>query len=160
MTDGTARPNTGLTVRQIPFEFPEDQDPHWNPKKPEWGHMVNGASLAMPYLEPYLIQVVRMGMKQIEDPELKATAADCRGQEGQHFRQHKRFNELLVSEGYARLPKLEAEMQKAYDARGLSMSGNVFNGIAFLLFYAGIVTVIWMVGVIAVKSLTGARDLR
>ncbi len=76
--------------------------------------MVNGASLAMPYLEPYLIQAVRMGMKQIDDPELRALAADYCGQEGQHYRQHKRFNEILVSKGYDALPELESEMERTY----------------------------------------------
>ncbi len=45
------------------------------------------------------------------------------------------------------------------EARGLSMGGGVLNSIAFLLFYVGIVAVVWMVAPIAVKSLTGAREL-
>ena len=105
---------SNLTVRRIPFEFPQDLEPHWNAAKPEWSHMVNGASLAMPYLEPYLIQAVRMGMKKIQDPELRALAADYCGQEGQHYRQHKRFNELLVSKGYDELADLERRMERAY----------------------------------------------
>lgn len=109
---GTSR--SELTVRRIPFEFPEDLEPHWNASKPEWSHMVNGASLTMPYLEPYLIQSVRMGLKQIDDPELRALAADYCGQEGQHYRQHKRFNEILVSKGYDALPELESQMEQAY----------------------------------------------
>jgi ABC-type Mn2+/Zn2+ transport system permease subunit len=39
------------------------------------------------------------------------------------------------------------------DARGLSMGGNAANSVAFLLFSVGIVTVIWVVGVIAYKCL-------
>ncbi len=103
-----------LTIRRIPFEFPEDIEPHWNAAKPEWSHMVNGASLVMPYLEPYLIQSVRAGMKQIEDPELKAVASDYCGQEGQHFRQHKRFNDLLADKGYPELRELEDRMTEGY----------------------------------------------
>lgn len=45
------------------------------------------------------------------------------------------------------------------EARGLHMGGSVFNAIAFLLFYVGIVAVIWMVATIAVKSFAGAREL-
>ncbi len=45
------------------------------------------------------------------------------------------------------------------EARGLSMGGGVLNSIAFLLFYVGIVAVVWMVATIAVKSLAGAREL-
>ncbi len=45
------------------------------------------------------------------------------------------------------------------DARGLSMGGNLANTIAFLLFYVGIVAVVWVVATVAVKSLSGAREL-
>ena len=103
-----------LVVRRIPFEFPEDLDPHWNPTKPEWGHMVNGASLVMPYLEPYLIQAIRKGLKQIDDPLLRDVAKDYCGQEGQHYRQHKRFNDLLASKGYPDLRQHEEEMERTY----------------------------------------------
>lgn len=115
MDAGTNTSRSHLTVRKIPFEFPEDLEAHWNASKPEWSQMVNGASLVMPYLEPYLIRVVRMGMKQIDDPELRALAGDYCGQEGQHYRQHKRFNEILVRKGYDELPQLEMNMQQDYD---------------------------------------------
>ncbi len=103
-----------LVVRRIPFEFPEDLEPHWHPGRPEWGHMVNGASLVMPYLEPYLIQAIRLGLKQIDDPALRDVAKDSCGQEGQHYRQHKRFNDLLASKGYPELRGHEAEMERSY----------------------------------------------
>ena len=45
------------------------------------------------------------------------------------------------------------------EARGLRMGGSVPNTIAFLLFYVGIVAVVWMVATIAVKSLASAREL-
>jgi predicted metal-dependent hydrolase len=65
-----------LTVRTIPFEFPSDLKAHWNSNKPEWSQMVNGASLVMPYLEPYLIRSVRAGLSEIDDPRLQAEARD------------------------------------------------------------------------------------
>jgi len=43
------------------------------------------------------------------------------------------------------------------DARGLAFGKNIPNTIAFFLFYVGILTVIWVVAVIAVKSLAAAR---
>ena len=43
------------------------------------------------------------------------------------------------------------------DARGLAFGKNLPNTIAFLLFYLGILTVIWVVAVIAVRSLSGVR---
>jgi len=103
--------------------------------------MVNGASLTMPYLEPYLIQAVRMGMKQIRNPELRAMAGDYCGQEGQHFRQHKRFNDILVSKGYDALPELERRMEQSY-ARLLAKRSLRFH----LAYAAGFETMALAVG--------------
>ena len=44
------------------------------------------------------------------------------------------------------------------DARGLKFGGSAANMAAFFLFYVGILTVIWVVGVIAVKSLASTGD--
>jgi predicted metal-dependent hydrolase len=60
-----------LEIRRIPFAFDAVVDPVWNENKPEWSHMVNGASLAMPYLEPFLIKSVREGVKYVECEKLK-----------------------------------------------------------------------------------------
>ncbi|MDP9143048.1 MAG: metal-dependent hydrolase, partial [Pseudomonadota bacterium] len=46
-------------VRRIAFEFPEDIAPVWKPDAPEWTALINGISLTMPYLEPFLIRTVR-----------------------------------------------------------------------------------------------------
>ena len=46
------------------------------------------------------------------------------------------------------------------NARGLSFGTNVPNTIAFLLFYVGILTVIWVVATIAIKCLAGTRESR
>jgi hypothetical protein len=78
--------------------------------------MVNGASLTMPYVEPYLIQCVRMALEHIEDPQLRTDAKAYCGQEGQHFRQHKRFNELLIAQGYSELRENEEQMQREFDS--------------------------------------------
>ena len=45
------------------------------------------------------------------------------------------------------------------EARGLAFGANVPNTIAFLLFYVGIVTVIWVVATIAVACLRSTRDV-
>jgi len=43
-------------------------------------------------------------------------------------------------------------------ARGLSMGANLPNTIAFLLFYVGIVAVIWVVITVAVKALSASSE--
>jgi len=104
-----------IVVRKIPFEFPEDLDPHWKPDEPEWSHMVNGASLTMPYLEPFLIDSMREALRRIDDDGVIKEARGFMAQEGQHFRQHRRYNELLKLKGYPELADIEDEMQASYD---------------------------------------------
>lgn len=114
-TSAAQAATSNIVVRRIPFEYPEDIRARWNPAKPEWSHMVNGASLTMPYLEPYLIKCIRMALEHIDDPQLQADARAYVAQEGQHFRQHKRFNDLLIAQGYDELPAMEEQMQREYD---------------------------------------------
>lgn len=99
-----------LTVRKVPFEFPDTIDPVWHPAEPEFGHMVSGASVTMPYLEPFLIRTMREGLKQVDEPGL---IQDCQGfmaQEGQHFQNHRKFNDLLKKKAYPGLEQYEKAM--------------------------------------------------
>jgi predicted metal-dependent hydrolase len=89
----------GILVRRIAFEYPDDLRAHWHPSRPEWSQMVNGASLLMPYLEPYLIQAIREALPYITDENLAEEARGYMGQEAHHYKQHRRFNELLLAEG-------------------------------------------------------------
>lgn len=107
----TARP--AILVRRIPFAFDEAIDPVWHPGQPEWSHMVNGASLAMPYLEPFLIKTVTEALKQVTDPALKADVQAFIGQEGVHYQSHRRYNEIL-KQTYPDLALTEAEMEADY----------------------------------------------
>ena len=102
-----------IVVRQIPFAFDENIAPVWHPDKREWSHMTNGASLTMPYLEPFLIRTVSEGMKQVSDPALKQDVQAFIGQEGVHFKNHRRFNDILKRH-YPELEDVEAEMTADY----------------------------------------------
>lgn len=103
-----------LEVRKIPFDFSTVSNPIWNKKKPEWSHMVNGASLAMPYLEPFLIKSVREGMELVKSEKLKADIQGFISQEGQHFQNHRRYNDILKESGYEMLADVEEDMVKDY----------------------------------------------
>lgn len=116
----------GIVIRKVPFTFPDDIDPHWNPAKPEWSHMVNGASLAMPFLEPYLIRTMRKALEKIDSPQLQAEVKLYMGQEGQHYQQHRKFNDTLISHGYAGLLAIEAQMKDEFDSLEKNRSLN-FN---------------------------------
>jgi len=102
-----------LLVRRIPFRFDEGIAPIWNPHNPEWSHMVNGASLTMPYLEPFLIKTVREALEHVSDPQLKADVQGFVGQEGAHYRNHRRYNDILKRH-YPELAEVEAMMERDY----------------------------------------------
>lgn len=105
--------NSDIIVRRMPFAFSEPIAAIWNPARPEWSHMVNGASLAMPYLEPFLIKTVMEALPKIEDAQLKADVHAFVGQEGQHFQNHRRYNELLKRD-YPDLANVEEELNSDY----------------------------------------------
>lgn len=105
---------TNLVVRVIPFDFDQVSSPIWNEAKPEWSHMVNGASLTMPYLEPFLIRTMREGMKKVTDEKLIADVKGFMAQEGQHFQNHRKYNETLKANGYENLTEVEDKMTDDY----------------------------------------------
>lgn len=105
---------SAIVPRRIAFEFADDIAPHWIPGEAELSQMINGASLVMPYLEPFLIRTIRQALPQLSDPGLIADAQAFMAQEGQHFRAHRRFNEVLKSKGYPELAQIEDAMTAAY----------------------------------------------
>lgn len=105
-----------IKVRKIPFEFPDAINPQWHSKKPEWSHMVNGASLTMPYLEPFLNRTMRAALDHIDDPDLREDVDGFVRQEAQHYTNHRRYNEMLKANGYPELADVEATYEEDYEA--------------------------------------------
>ena len=81
-----------MIVRRMRFPCPDSLKAWWNPARPEFSHVVNAASLAMPFLEPYLIETMRKAKERITDPRLQQEVDLYIGQESTHFRQHQQFN--------------------------------------------------------------------
>jgi predicted metal-dependent hydrolase len=106
-----------MTVRQLPFQF-GTQKPSWHPLKPEFAHMVNAASLAMPYLEPYLIRTMRAARPLLADAALQAELDLYIKQEATHYKQHRRFNDTLAAQGYDSIPVLEGRLADDYEKLG------------------------------------------
>lgn len=77
--------------------------------------MVNGASLAMPYLEPFLIKNLREALPLIKDPSLKEDVKGFVGQEAQHYTNHRRYNEFLKQHGYPVLETVEVSYKRDYE---------------------------------------------
>jgi hypothetical protein len=105
-----------MTVRRMRFPYPDSLKAWWNAARPEFSHIVNAASLAMPYLEPYLIETMRKAKERIADPRLQQDVDLYIGQESTHFRQHQQFNKRLADLGYRAVPKLEAKLKADYEA--------------------------------------------
>ena len=104
----------GIVVRKVQFEFPADFNPHWHPTKPEWSQLVNGGSVILPYFEPCIIDAIRAALPHITDPVLLREAKAWISQESQHFRQHHRFNQLLIAKGYPQVRELEKQFAHDY----------------------------------------------
>jgi predicted metal-dependent hydrolase len=103
-----------IPIRHMDFGFPETLDPIVVEGSPEESYRMLGLSLLLPYLEPYLIRTMKEARKQVRDPRLAEDLARFSGQEGQHYKQHIRFNESFRSFGFERLPELEAELKADY----------------------------------------------
>ncbi len=105
-----------MVVRRMRFPYPDSLKAWWNRARPEFSHIVNAASLAMPFLEPYLIETMRKAKERITDPQLQQEVDLYIGQESTHFRQHQQFNKRLADLGYKTVPALEAKLKADYDA--------------------------------------------
>lgn len=105
-----------IEVRRIPFEFTGDIPAVWHPTQHEWSHMVNGASLTMPYLEPFLNRTMREALEKIDDPDLREDMDGFVRQEAQHYTNHRRYNEMLKASGYPELADVEATFEADYAA--------------------------------------------
>lgn len=129
----TKQGQAGSRVRKMPFLFPDDIKPHWNAHRPEWSQMVNGASLAMPYLEPYLIRTMRKVLPDIVDEKLRNELRWYIGQEAQHYQQHRKFNDVLIDNYYPELKCVEAQMKEEFDgfANGRSQKFNLAYACGF-----------------------------
>ncbi len=107
-----------IVIRKFRFPFSEDRPAVWNSGAREWSHMINGASLVMPYLEPFLVKTMREAMATLEDADLIEDAQGFVGQEAQHYTNHRRYNEMLKRNGYPELAAVEQGLDRAYQQLG------------------------------------------
>jgi predicted metal-dependent hydrolase len=105
---------SAIKIRRLALEFPDDLDPVLVAGHPEESFMHVGISLLLPHLEPYLIRSMRSAKEHVHDPKLLADLEAFNGQEGQHFRQHVRFNEAMGLERMEALRALEAAIEADY----------------------------------------------
>ena len=103
-----------ITIRRMTFAFPAEIDPMVVEGQPEESYVYVALSLLLPYLEPYLVRTMVEARKHVTDPALAADLDSFNGQEGQHYRQHMRFNKAVRLHGFEGLAPLEAEIEADY----------------------------------------------
>ncbi|MCE9650921.1 MAG: metal-dependent hydrolase [Parvibaculum sp.] len=111
-----------MTVRRPPFAHRRETALHWNAAKPEFSHVVNAASLAMPYLEPYLIKTMREARALVRDENLVRDLDLYCAQESAHYRQHRKFNDELKALRPETVGALEAVLDADYKWLGRERS--------------------------------------
>jgi uncharacterized protein len=94
------------------FEYPDDLEPVWSRRFPEFACAANGLSLMMPHVEPYVVRSVRAALGDLP-PALAARTEAYLAQELAHHTEHHRFNKLLRAR-YPRLGRVEGWMRATY----------------------------------------------
>lgn len=103
-----------ITVRQMPFEFPDEIDPVFIEGDHEQSFAIIAGSLLLPHLEPYLIRSMKAAQKHVTDPKVLESLKGFAAQEGQHYRMHMKFNESVRRSGFPGLEALEKELADDY----------------------------------------------
>ena len=103
-----------IPVRRMNFDFPDDMVLVFIENDPALSYLFVGSWMMLPYLEPYLIRTVQAAMQQVRDPETLEEMKRFCAQEGQHFRQHAKANEV-VRRTHPAGPKLAA-LEKEVEA--------------------------------------------
>ena len=103
-----------IPVRRMNFEFPETMDLVFIEDDPGLSYYFLGAWMMLPHLEPYLIRTIQAAMPAVKDPDILEEMKRFCAQEGQHFRQHAKANEV-VRRMHPAGPRL-AELEKQVDA--------------------------------------------
>lgn len=105
-----------MTVRRMAFEFAPDMERVFIKNDPAMSFMFLGAWIMLPYLEPYLIRTMRQALPHIRDPKLVDDLKRFCAQEGEHFKQHAKANDIIrgLNPAYEALRELEAELDAEY----------------------------------------------
>lgn len=87
-------------------------DAHWIPAAPAFAHRLNGASLLLPYLEPFLIKVMKAARPRVAEvaPGLLDDLDVFNCQEANHFTVHAAYNRVMCAQ-YPGLDAFEAEIR-------------------------------------------------
>lgn len=107
-----------MPVRRMDFEFPDDTDLVFIEGDPALSYLFVGAWMMLPYLEPFLIRTVQAALPVIDSQDLRDRMIRFCAQEGQHFRQHARLNDVVrrIHPSGPRLAELEHQVEAEFAA--------------------------------------------
>ena len=103
-----------ITVRQMPFEFPDEIDPVFVAGDYRQSFSIIAGSLLLPHLEPYLIRSMKAAEPHVTDPAVLDGLRRFCAQEGQHYRMHQKFNATIRRAGFPGLEDFERELSDDY----------------------------------------------
>ncbi|MEE3330399.1 MAG: metal-dependent hydrolase [Myxococcota bacterium] len=103
-----------ITVRHMPFEFPDEIDPVFIRGDHRSSFTFIAGSLLLPHLEPYLIRTMREARKHVTDPDILAGLDAFSAQEGHHARMHRKFNDAVQRAGFPGLAEMEQKLSDDY----------------------------------------------
>ena len=104
-----------ITVRQMPFEFPDEIDPVFIDDDHQQSFAFIAGSMLLAHLEPYLVRSMRAAEKHVTDPKVLAGLKGFAAQEGHHYRMHMKFNAAVRRAGFSGLNALEKELADDYE---------------------------------------------
>lgn len=108
-----------MHVRMPKFDFSQSQG-RWMPRAGEMAQLLNAHSIVIPHLERFLNRVMARARAEIkgDDAESRRIRSDISTfikQESCHYTVHGAFNEMMLRNGYDRLPELEKEIVAHYE---------------------------------------------
>lgn len=110
-------PAATIPIRRLEFGFSDDLDRFFYRHEHVLSYGSHAYWMTMPYLEPYLMRSVRAAMSEVEDPRLREEMRRFCAQEGQHYQQHAKVNEILrrqLPQAAAALRAIEAALDADY----------------------------------------------
>ena len=105
-----------MPIRKMEFGFCDRLNPYFYGNDPLRSYSSHAYWMTLPYLEPYLMRTVRGAIGHARDATLKEDMRRFCAQEGQHYQQHAKANELLRKHrpGFAELSAIEADLEADY----------------------------------------------
>jgi predicted metal-dependent hydrolase len=97
-----------IKPRKIKLNFTDDIPRHWNNNDAVKTHFLNSFSSTLPIFEKVVISVIQQNRSRITDPVLKKEMQDFCVQESSHAQEHRKYNQLLIKQGYVGIARIES----------------------------------------------------